>query len=154
MYPSITRHKNKIDNLFKKYDDPIIKNDIELSAHWSRYLCILVYGYLEQSIKTIFLEYSSNKSHKRVARYVDSKLSYFQSADMDNIFQLVDSFDHDWFEELNISLDESIKSSVDSVVYIRHVLAHGGDHGISGYRLFEYYNKINDLINILYKKCC
>jgi hypothetical protein len=42
----VTRQKQRIDDLFK------LSNDLpgEVQAHWSRYLCILIAGFLEISV--------------------------------------------------------------------------------------------------------
>ena len=60
---SIWENKLYLDNLFSKGDEIYIKlekgitKDDELLSHWSRYLCVLVSGWIEVSVIRIYREY-------------------------------------------------------------------------------------------------
>lgn len=44
----INRYKQRLDNLFEQIS--AISDNFELKAHWARYLCVLVAGFIETSI--------------------------------------------------------------------------------------------------------
>ena len=61
---TIVREQQYLDNLFAKITQiqRMSPDDIDLQAHWARYLCILVSGFLENSISTIYIEYAKKKA--------------------------------------------------------------------------------------------
>ena len=141
----------RLDSLFKKFDDMV--DDHELLAHWSRYLCILVSGYLEESIRTIFREYSRSKSSPYVANYVETKLDSFQNPKMGLILKLNGSFNQKWQKDLEEAVEDEIKDSVNSIVNVRNQVAHGKNVGITPSILKNYYKNAKKLICLLENQC-
>jgi hypothetical protein len=47
-------------------------DQLELQAHWGRYLCVLVAGFLENAIGEIYSEYARRGASEPVAKYVAS----------------------------------------------------------------------------------
>ena len=146
----VIRYQQRLDNLFEKVKDI---SDLELKSHWARYLCVLVSGYLETSVRAIYSEYSSKKASKNVANYVNSSLKRFQSPKMGNILQLTEAFSRQWAEELENATDGKLKESVDSIVTLRHNIAHGRDSGVSYARIREYYQSAIKVIELIEKQC-
>ena len=68
----VVRFEQRLDDLFAKIEDV---PDLELKSHWARYLCILVSGYLETSVRAIYGEYSKNRANDNVANYVIADLN-------------------------------------------------------------------------------
>lgn len=146
----IVRYQQRLDALFEKVEDI---SDIELQSHWARYLCILVSGYLETSVRTIYGEYTSKRADKNVANYVSSKLGSFQSPKMGNILELTRAFSRQWAEELEIATEGELKESVDSIVANRHNIAHGRDVGVSYVTIREYYQNAVKVIELIEDQC-
>ena len=92
------RYQQRLDDLFKKI--VAFAEDIELQSHWARYLCILVSGFLETSVRAIYSQYANTKAAPYVAHYVDSQLQSFQNPNMERILQLARSFSPEWEEHL------------------------------------------------------
>lgn len=65
----VMRAKQKLDKVFAKIDQ-LPKEDIELQAHWAKYLCILVSGFLENSVRAIYSEYAKKVSNTKVTNFV------------------------------------------------------------------------------------
>jgi hypothetical protein len=149
----IENREKKIDNLFKRALSKDIIDDYELSSNFGRYLCVITSGYIEQSVKIILKEYSKNKSNNNIYRFVDIKLSNFQNADTEKIFELLDSFNINWSSKVRTTTDDKILKSVDSIVNMRHNIAHGGDQGISPNTLIGYYEDAKKMIDTLCKTC-
>ena len=146
----VLRYKQRLDDLFEKVKDI---SDIELQSHWARYLCILVSGYLETSVRAIYREYSRKRADRNVENYVSSRLKWFQSPKMEPILQLTRAFSQQWAERLKIETDGELKISVDSIVDVRHNIAHGRDSGISYSRICDYYKNAVKVIELIEKQC-
>ena len=141
----IVRYQQRLDALFEKVKDI---SDIELQSHRARYLCILVSGYLETSVRAIYGEYNRN-----VTNYVSSKLKSFQSPKMGNILELTRAFSRQWAEELEVATEGELKGSVDSIVANRNNIAHGQDVGISYVTIREYYQNAVKVIELIEDQC-
>lgn len=146
----VVRYQQRLDSLFEKIKDV---SDIELQSHWGRYLCVLVSGYLETSVRAIYSEYSSKRANANVANYVSSRLERFQSPKMGNILELTRAFSRQWAEELENATEGELKESVDSVVADRHNIAHGRDIGITYARIRKYYQNAIKVIELIEEQC-
>ena len=147
----ILRNQKRLDYLFTKFD--ALTEDYELLSHWSRYLCVLVSGYLEESIRILLREYSKTKSTPYVANYVETKLNSFCNPKMGIILGLTGAFSQEWQKNIETAVKGEIKSSVDSIVDIRHKIAHGKNVGITPSILKNYYRNAKKLIRLLEHQC-
>src|SRR5688572_22649469 len=143
------RYKNRLDDLFKKTK---LIADLEIQSHWSRYLCILVSGFLEISIPAIFVDYTNAKSSQNVYNYVSNNLE-LRNPNMERIIQLAYKFSNIWGEALKKETEGRIKTSIDSIFGNRNLLAHGNDTSISYHRISEWYEDAVLLINKLEYIC-
>lgn len=146
----VVRYQQRLDALFEKVEDI---SDIELQSHWARYLCILISGYLEISVRAIYSEYTSKRADENVANYVSNRLGSFQSHKMGNILELTRAFSRQWAEELEIATEGELKESVDIIVANRHNIAHGRDVGISYVAIREYYQNAVKVIELIEDQC-
>ena len=147
----IARHKQRLDALFAKSN--LLPDEPEILAHWARYLCIQVSGFLEVSIKTIYREYAKKTSALNIQNYVTKQLSNFQNPTSGKISDLVGSFNQEWKRELNDTIEGEIKDSIDSIVNIRNKVAHGEDLGITLSTIKNYYKNAVKLIIFLENQC-
>lgn len=83
----VHRQRTKLDAKFKRISEANL--DTELLADYSKYLCVLVSGFLETSIYEILISYAKNKSSPAVLKYVDSQLSWWTNPSADKINSLV-----------------------------------------------------------------
>jgi RiboL-PSP-HEPN len=147
----IVRYQQRLDYLFKQ--TTLFPDNIELQSHWARYLCILVSGYLEISVRVIYTKYARTKSVSYVANFVDDQLRNFQNPKMEKILELTRSFSPQWESELRIATEGEIKDAVDSIVANRHQIAHGENVGITYARIQKYYQNAVKVIEMLDKQC-
>ena len=47
---------------------------LELRAHWARYICVLSSGFLENALKEVYASYARSCSSPGVADYVESEV--------------------------------------------------------------------------------
>jgi len=133
-----------------------IKNlpfDSLLRAHLARYLCILMSGYLEVSVREIFGEYARNCSNQNVNKFVSANLARLQNPNMEKILQLCKSFDDEWHTHISSLTQGEIKDAVDSIVNTRNQVAHGRDTSITLANLLRYLEQIDILIDRLNRLC-
>ena len=97
----------------------------ENQARLAQLMTVWISGYLEVICRDILLTYVEETSDKGVARFVGSRLKRIRSPEAKNILDLVRSFDEERAEKLKKFLEGEIKESVDSVVNLRHQIAHG-----------------------------
>jgi hypothetical protein len=64
----VHRFEQRLNMLFQKAS--ALSDDLELQAHFARYLCVLVSGYLETAIAQIYSDYAERKRHPHLATYV------------------------------------------------------------------------------------
>jgi hypothetical protein len=144
---AIDQYRKRLDFLFEKGRE--LLSDPELQSHWSRYLCVLVSGFLETSLQTLYYEYAKQKAAPFVANYVDAQIGRFQNPNMDRILALTNSFSPDWAVGLRTATDGEIKDSIDSIVANRHKIAHGESVGISFSRISQYYKDARRVVSLI-----
>ena len=149
--PEAVRHRQRLDHLFKRIAD--FSQDLELQSHWARYLCVLASGFLEISVRSIYGQYARQKSVPYVANYVDSQLKQFQSPKMENILELTRSFSANWEERLRYAVEGERKDAVDSIVAVRHNIAHGRPVGITYHTIRRYYENAIKVVELIDDQC-
>lgn len=147
----IVSRKQRLDNLFTSVAK--LSEDFELQSHWARYLCVLVSGFLECSIRTLYAEYTRSKAAPYVANYVADQLKWFQNPKSEKIFELVRSFSSQWEEELKAYTEGERKDAIDSIVANRHLIAHGESVGITYARIQGYYERTLQVVEFIEGQC-
>jgi hypothetical protein len=145
------RYRQTLDHVFKKVSS--VSEDMELQAHWARYLCVLVSGYLEVSIRAAYRQYTKKKAAPFVANFVEGCLERFQNPNMTKIVQLTGAFNSEWAERLRSATDGERKDAVDSVVANRHLIAHGKSVGITYSRIKQYYLCVKSVVTLIEDMC-
>lgn len=140
----LIQQKDRLDALFLSAKK--LTHDPYLTAHWARYLCVLVSGFVENSLRELLRKYATAKSHKDVACFVGKRLNRFSNAKMGAILSLMDEFGSDHKKHIeSIALDVE-KDAINSVVANRHQIAHGRDVQIGMATLQNYYKEILKVI--------
>jgi len=108
---------------------------------------------LEQSAIEIALEHVRNNSSPSILRNAERRLRTFTNANTERIVQLFGSFDPDWQTDLESYLVDEYKAAVDSVVALRHLVAHGAYAGVTMARIREYYDRVKDVVDYVADLC-
>jgi hypothetical protein len=147
----IARDQQYLDNLFVKINElqKISPDDLDLQSHWARYLCVLVSGFLETSISTIYIEYAKKKATPQIVNFVEKRLEKFQNPRMEKIFQLMASFDEEWGKQFKTRTEGEIKNAVNSIVDLRNKIAHGKSVGITYITVSNYYQSSKKLLDVI-----
>lgn len=146
MNPSIVSHKQRLDAVFATVNN-LDDVDTETLSHWTKYLCVLVSGYIERSIQTIILDFVKNQASPDVTHFVARGLQSFTNAKMNKIFNLAEQFSAEKRKSLEAATDEELKDAVDSIVANRHQIAHGANIGLSFVTVRNYYERVVRVID-------
>lgn len=152
MNPKILAHKQRLDNLYSKVAIiPVPQDQVE----WSKYLCVLTAGFIEESLRVLLLEFTRNNASLEIQKFVEKEVSYVTNCKTERILEVLNKFDSSWgttFENEikdNSPIDKEIKDSIDSIVINRHLIAHGKSVGISYTTVKKYYGFCTKAIEIL-----
>ena len=117
----------------------------ENKARLAQLMTVWASGYLEAVCRDAVLAYTKNRAHPTVVNFVSRSLSRFQNPRMENILTLVRGIDGDIADDLGNYADDSIKESVNSIVGIRHRIAHGHSANISVGQVTQYFEDAKKL---------
>ena len=148
---AVVQAKNRLDDLFDRINE--LSGDIELQSHWAKYLCVRVSGFIETSVRAILIEYAKDKSDPYVANYVEYRLNQLRTPNMERILQLLGSFRSTWDDELRSLTEGELKHAIDSIIAIRHGIAHGKDVGITYATIRQYYRSALTVIELIENQC-
>lgn len=140
----LTQIKTKLDSVFKLVENI---DDDELKSHYSRYLCILVSGYIENYLKALLKDYSKKCSSPSIQNYISSQFQNITNLKDSKLQDILGSFSTDWKQRYLDLLTTEQKDAVDSVVTNRNHIAHGKSVGITLGRINDYYKDISRLMN-------
>jgi hypothetical protein len=147
----LVRYSQRLNSLFDKAKQ--LTDDLELQAHWARYLCVLVCGFLETAVRTIYGEYARTRADTNISNYVAKSLNRFRSPSMGNIVKMTTLFNKEWGDCLEQNTRGQLKDAVDSIVNLRHQIAHGRDTGVSYVQIHEYYQSAVRVVELLEEQC-
>jgi hypothetical protein len=143
----VFRLKSRLDRTFARMPDPTA--DFELQADFARYLCVLVSGFFENAIVALMLDFAQRRSAPEVASFVERELEYWTNPNREKICQLLGSFNRDWQSKAEAYLVDEKKDSVNSLVALRHKIAHGESVGTSLSQVKSYYKIILDVVSFV-----
>ena len=102
-------------------------NEPEVEADYSRYLCILVTGFLEKAVEQVILDYVDAQGNQRLSSYVAETLGRGRSMRAETILKVVGDFDQQWKSLLALKLTLRHREAIGSVYASRNKIAHGED---------------------------
>ena len=97
----------------------------ENQSRLAQLMTIWASGYLEATCREVLRAYARHRSDPSVLRFVSRNLERFRSPTMDNVLNLIRSFDEDRARQLEDFASGRIKESVNGMVAQRHRIAHG-----------------------------
>lgn len=142
----VRQYRQLLNTLFEKTRS---LDDLELQSHWARYLCVLISGFIEVAVQEMYSGYAREKAAPNVANLVESHLKNFRNPNMEKILELTRQFNVQWEETLRQATEGNLKDSVDSIVAVRHQIAHGRSVGITYVRIRRYYEDIEKVLNLI-----
>lgn len=142
--------KSRIDDLFEMVPTDMPEY-FELSSHWARYIVVRISGLMEEALESILGSYIDDKASPKVAKYAKKQISEGRrNPNTKKIESILRGFHSDWADGfVAFALEEGRKEALDSVINIRHHIAHGRDYGVTISNAKNYYEKCLELISYL-----
>lgn len=137
--------ENLLDATFQRIDK-VDFSELELRADFSRYLCVLVSGYLEQSIRNASADFARARASPAIANFVVKGTSRLMNLSSNKLKEHLLAFDAQWETQLNALLSDETKDAVDSVVALRHGIAHGQAADVTFERISRYYKEVKRVV--------
>ncbi len=125
----VSRLRKRLDATFARAPAP--NADLESQADFAKYLCVLVSGFFENALVALLLDYAERRSAPEVVSFVDRQLDRWTSPKAEKIIELFGAFSPDWRDALSNYLVDERKDSINSLVALRHKVAHGDSVGTS-----------------------
>lgn len=148
----VGRLETQLDATFQRIKSLGPNVDIEVQSDFARYLCVLVSGYLEKSVAELVLDHA-RRNGATLQRFVEYETRRFTNANSQKLLDLVGSFHPDWRRSLETFMVDDIKDAVDSVVSLRHRIAHGGTVGVTYQRIGGYYERVKKVVSQISLLC-
>lgn len=128
--------------------------DIEMRAHWARYLCVLSAGFIENAVKAFFADFVHAKASEPVANFASSQIRQIQNPKTKRILEIAGSFKEDWRESLDTFVGENgRREAIDSIMQNRHLIAHGQSAGVTLAQVRRYFDLAVEVLAFIEKKC-
>lgn len=147
-YRYIHAAQSRLDRTFERARN-IPFEEAELRSDCARYLCVLASGFLETSVIGLVVAYVSDVSHPRAARLLERKFSRTTNLNAEKLSQLIGGLDADWEADLRTYLGDERKAAVDSLVALRHEIAHGNPTRVTLVTVTSYYEAIVEVVDFL-----
>ena len=136
-------------NLFGKIKD-LPDDDIELKAHWAKYLCVLSAGFIENSLVEVFYAYCTKTANGKVASFTRKALFQIHNPNTEKLIEITNSFDKNWGDTLRTFIeDEGRNEGINAIMSHRHRIAHGKGSDITYHRLQGYFVKSVEVIEFI-----
>jgi hypothetical protein len=152
MTPSIVSHRHRIDNLFTK---AATITDRAEQAEWAKYLCVLVSGYIEESLRVLLDQYTRTRATPVIQNFVWGEIKDITNCKTSKIASVLQRFNLTWESDFLTGIQarsrvvDEIKNSVDSVIANRHQIAHGKNIGLGYVAISTYYDNVKKAVEIL-----
>lgn len=129
-------------------------SQLELQAHWAKYLCVLCAGFLENALTEVFTTYATTCSNSKVSNYVSAELARLQNPKAARFIETARSFDKIWAEDLEaFLLIDGRKEAIDAIMSNRHQIVHGKSSNISLVRVTDYLAKSVEVVEYIEDQC-
>lgn len=118
-------------------------SEAEVQAHWAKYTCVLISGFIEQAIKEVCLEHASAAS-PRVRKYVEGTWPNSKNMKCDAISEILGHFDPAWQTSFDSWLGEKErKKEINEIISWRNNIAHGKESNTNNVTLGSVKTKMN-----------
>jgi len=127
----------------------------DLLAEWARYLCVRISGAIEVCVREILAEYADVRGGPQLRNFVQSRLSRSGGLKTSELLALCGLFDPAWEASIEKTLDAKtqLRDAVNSIVSNRHIIAHGGDVGVSFVNVQAWSPRVFDVIELVAAEC-
>jgi hypothetical protein len=129
-------------------------HDLEMLAHWGRYICVLVAGFVENIVRLSYTAYVQKTADTKTARFSASQIDDIQNPRSSKLIEVAGLFDSGWGSDLENFIGQNFrKEAVNSIMSNRHLIAHGRDSQITLSQVDQYLLRIVEIAEHIEKQC-
>lgn len=143
----VSRLRKRLDATFGRV--PSSSTDVEVQSDYAKYLCVLVSGFLENAIVALALNFVERRSAPEITSYIERHLDHWTNPNTEKIINLLGAFSSDWRNNLTAYLVDERRDSINSLVALRHKIAHGESVGTSLSQIKEHYRMILEVVDYI-----
>jgi hypothetical protein len=147
----VNRLKQRLDATFQRVK--AVGQGTELQADYSKYLCVLVSGFLEKAVFALVVDHARRTGAPPLGRFVHQRTKNLANANAQKLINLMGDFDPNWRISLEGFLVDDLKGAVDSVVNLRNQIAHGESVPVTYQTITDYYARVLTVIEHIAKLC-
>ena len=154
---SRTRYRQRLRKLVRKppTGGESAGYETEVEAHWAKYICVLISGFIERAIKEILLEHAHKHANIQVYKYIEDTWPKSTNMKCDVIARVLGQFDKEWQTGFEKWLNGSErKKEINEIVKWRNAIAHGKEEDTNNVTLASVASKFKiacDLIDFIEK---
>jgi hypothetical protein len=142
----IVSHMQRLDAVIARLKT--LPDDAQIQSDWAKYVCVLVSGFLEQSVQTLCVDYARTRcGSTQVTHFVAEHVAWFQNAKMEKLLTLLWEFDPKFRETIENDTRGKLADAVNSVVQNRNLIAHGQHVGMSPATIIDWYKSVVTVID-------
>lgn len=151
----LNRQAAALRQLIKRVGHDPSTRSLDMQGHWARYVCVLMAGYVENSVRDIYGQYVRKNSYSApVIRYATKQLDGVQNPRPDKLIRIAASFDPSWGRDLEAHLYENYRSdAVNAIMSNRHLIAHGRSSNVTVGQMRLYLNKVIEVSDFMEAQC-
>jgi hypothetical protein len=143
----VSRLRSRLEATLARAPQPAA--DIEVQSDFAKYFCVLVSGFLENALVALVLDIAQRRSSPEVSLFVERQLEYWMNPNSEKIIRLLGDFSPDWRSAVESYLVDERKAAVNSLVALRHKIAHGESVGTSMTQVKAYYTTVLDVVKFV-----
>lgn len=143
----VSRLRKRLDSTFARM--PLPSTDVEVQADYAKYLCVLVSGFFENAIVALTLDFVGQRSSSEVSAFAEHQLRNWTNPNTEKVCTLLGSFSPDWRKQATDFLVDERKESINSLVALRHKIAHGESVGTSLSQVKAHYATILEVVKFI-----
>lgn len=150
----INKEIDRINLLISRSKVFIDSNEFEALSDWSKYICVVVSGFMENSLETLFSEYAKKQLSGPVCNFVISSLR-INNPKTQRFYEVMLRFNQQWKEDLtHYVVDGGRDDALDTIMNNRHLIVHGRskDSRITLVQVKESFKKCIEILNFIEDK--
>jgi hypothetical protein len=90
---------------------------LEMQAHWARYICVVASGFIENALKEVYSSYARSCSSAAVADFVETRLANIQNPKAGRFLETAGAFNKARAVDLEAFLQvDGRKEAIDSIM--------------------------------------
>ena len=152
--PQVNRRLKELRDLIDRAGDAT--QDVNLQAHLGRYLCVMVAGFLEYGLQTVYTDFAERSSSPRAARFASGRIGRISNPNAERFLQTAGAFDPRWREELReffLSDSARTRNVVNSIMSARNQIVHGGSAQVTVSSVRDYLDHSVKVLEFIENQC-